>query len=143
MGTVTNTTELPASPEQVWAKLANPSSYKEWLTTHAGLAEGGDGPLSEGSTFKEKVKIMGMPGEVNWTVVEAVEPERLVLDGKGPMGTKMRTAYSLKSSDGDSTVIDYEAEFGGAALGPMAGPLEKESKKSADESLEKLKALLS
>ena len=141
MGTVTNSTELPAPPDQVWAKLADPSQYKDWLTTHAGLAEGGNGLLSQGDTFKEKVKIMGMPGEVSWTVTEADEPRRLVLDGKGPMGTSMHTAYQL-TENGGSTKVDYEAEFGGAALGPMKGPLEKESKKSADESLEKLKALL-
>jgi carbon monoxide dehydrogenase subunit G len=142
MGTVTNTTELPAPPEEVWAKLANPTTFKDWLTTHNGLAEGGEGQLSQGDTFKEKVKIMGMPGEVAWTVEECDEPRRLVLDGKGPMGTKMRTAYEL-TPNGESTTIAYEAEFGGAALGPMAGPLEKASKQSADESLENLKQLLS
>jgi carbon monoxide dehydrogenase subunit G len=142
MGTVNNTTELPAPPETVWGKLADPSTYKEWLTTHSGLVEGGDGPLGPGDTFKEKVKIMGMPGEVKWTVTECEQPRRLVLNGQGPMGTKMRTQYEL-SGEGESTTVDYEAEFGGAALGPMAGALEKASKQSADESLEKLRQLLS
>jgi uncharacterized protein YndB with AHSA1/START domain len=141
MSTVTNTTELPATPDQVWAKLATPSTYKDWLTTHAGLAED-PGTLTTGDTFKEKVKIMGMPGEVNWTVEEAVENERLVMDGKGPMGTKMRATYTLQNG-GDSTTVSYEAGFEGAALGPMMGPLTKESEKAANESLEKLKTLLS
>src|SRR4051794_32540083 len=142
MSTVSNTTEFPASPDQVWAKIANPSSYKEWLAIHAGFPDAEPGELSQGDTFKEKVKIMGMPGEVAWTVEEAVPNERLVLDGKGPMGTKMRTAYRLEGN-GDSTTVDYEAEFSGAALGPMMGPLTKESEKAANESLDKLRTLLS
>jgi carbon monoxide dehydrogenase subunit G len=142
MSTVTNSTELPASADQVWAKLANPSTYGEWLATHAGLPDGDPGTLTTGTTYKEKVKIMGMPGEVSWTVEEAVENERLVLDGKGPMGTKMRAAYRIVADGGASTTVEYEAEFGGAALGPMMGPLTKESEKAATESLERLKALL-
>jgi uncharacterized protein YndB with AHSA1/START domain len=141
MGNVTNTTELPATPDQVWEKLANPSSYKEWLATHAGLADD-PGTLTQGTTFKEKVKIMGMPGEVNWTVEEAVVNELLVMDGKGPMGTKMRTEFRITNGAG-TTTVEYAAEFGGAALGPMMGPLTKESEKAANESLERLKALLS
>lgn len=141
MATVTNTTELPAGADAVWAKLANPSSYKDWLATHAGLPDD-PGTLTTGTTFKEKVKIMGMPGEVSWTVEEAVENERLVLDGKGPMGTKMRTAYRITGGDADSTTVEYEAAFEGAALGPMMGPLTKESEKAANESLDRLKALL-
>jgi hypothetical protein len=139
--TVTNSTELPASAPEVWAKLATPSTFKDWLTTHAGLVDD-PGTLDQGDTFKEKVKIMGMPGEVNWTVTEAVEHERLVLDGKGPMGTTMRAEYTI-TGNGESTTVEYTAEFGGAALGPMVGPLTKESEKAANESLEKLKALLS
>ena len=141
MATVTNTTELPASADQVWEKLANPSSYKDWLATHAGLPND-PGTLSTGSTFKEKVKIMGMPGEVDWTVEEAVENECLVMDGKGPMGTKMRTTFRI-TGNGDATTVAYEAAFEGAALTPMMRPLTKESEKAANESLERLKALLS
>src|SRR5689334_22725246 len=98
MSTVTNTTELPASPDQVWALIADPSSYKDWLAIHAGFPDAEPGPLNQGDTFKEKVKIMGMPGEVAWTVEEAVTNERLILNGDGPMGTKMRTAYRLECS---------------------------------------------
>ena len=67
-----------------------------------------------------------MPGEVAWTVAAYDEADKLELQGKGPMGTSMRTLYDLEEADG-GTRIAYEAEFGGAALAAMAGPLEKES----------------
>lgn len=141
MPNITKELELPAAPDQVWAKLTDFSSYAEWNTTHAGFPDGAPPAPTQGATFKEKVKIMGMPGEVNWTVAEVTEGERLFLDGKGPMGTHMKMTYDLQPA-GEGTRILLDSEFGGAALGPMAKALEKESDKSLDESLEKLRALL-
>ena len=141
MPNITKQLELDAPPDQVWAKLTDFASYGEWNTTHAGFPDGPPGAPSEGATFKEKVKIMGMPGEVNWTVAEITDGQHLFLDGKGPMGTHMKMTYDIEPA-GDGTRINLDSEFGGAALGPMAKALEKESNKSLDESLEKLKALL-
>ena len=141
MPTITKQVELPAPPEQVWAKLTDFSSYGEWNTTHVGFPDGAPSAPSEGATFKEKVRIMGMPGEVAWTVAEVTEGSHLFLDGKGPMGTHMKMTYDLEPA-GEGTRFKVDSEFGGAALGPMAKALEKESSKSLDESLEKLRSLL-
>lgn len=141
MALIAETADLPAPPERVWEKVADLSAWPEWQSIHQGFPDGAP-ELAPGTTFKQKVKIMGMPGEVDWTV-ETVEPNtRLELQGKGPMGTTMRTAYALQAENG-GTRVAYEAEFGGAALAAMAGPLEKESRKGAAESLEKLRALVS
>lgn len=141
MPTITKQLELPATPDEVWAKLTDFSSYSEWNTTHVGFPNGAPSSVTEGETFKEKVKIMGMPGEVDWRVAEVTEGSHLFLDGKGPMGTHMKMTYDLEAA-GEGTRINLDSEFGGAALGPMAKALEKESEKSLTESLEKLKALL-
>ena len=140
MAVIAETIELPAPPEQVWASIADLDKWSEWQSIHNGFPDGTP-ELSPGATFKQKVKIMGMPGEVAWTVETLEENNRLELKGKGPMGTSMRTLYDLEASNG-GTRVAYEAEFGGAALAAMAGPLEKESRKGAQESLEKLKASL-
>lgn len=140
MAVVTETTEVAAPPEKVWEKVANLETYPEWLTLHVDFPEGTP-ELAEGTTTKQKVKIMGMPGEVTWTVTEIDAPSVLAMDGEGPMGTKLRAVWRLEAADG-GTRLTYESEFGGAALAPMAAALEKESRKSATESLEKLKALV-
>lgn len=142
MPTITKTAELPAAPDQVWAKLTDLNNYGEWNVVHVGFPDGAPTDLSPAATFKEKVKIMGMPGEVTWTVQAADEPEKLELAGAGPMGTKMRTTYAL-APNGDGTTLTYESEFGGAALAAMEGPLTKESDKAATESLTRLTALVS
>ena len=140
MAVIAETTELPAPPERVWESIANLDRWPEWQSIHNGFPDGTPA-LSPGTQFKQKVKIMGMPGEVAWTVETLEENNRLELKGKGPMGTTMRTLYSLEEAGG-GTKVAYEAEFGGAALAAMAGPLEKESRKGATESLERLKASL-
>lgn len=141
MAVISKSTEMPAPPDQVWAILTDPARFEEWQTIHAGFPDGAPGTLGADSEFRQKVTIMGMPGEVKWKVTEADEPNRLKLDGEGPMGTTMSTIFVLEGQNG-ATAFTYESEFGGAALAPMAAALEKESEKQAEATMEKLKGLL-
>jgi acetyl-CoA C-acetyltransferase len=140
MATIVKSTEIPAPPEEVWEVISDPGRSEEWQTIHAGYPDGTPGKLDANSEFRQKVKIMGMPGEVKWKVTEADQPNRLALQGEGPMGTTLSTVFVIDGQNG-STNFTYETEFGGAALAPMASALEKESEKAAQESMEKLKAL--
>jgi uncharacterized protein YndB with AHSA1/START domain len=142
MGTVSKSVEIPAPRQEVWDTVTDPGRFADWQTIHVGFA--GDPPeqLSEGAEFKQKVTIMGMPGEIAWTVMTYENPSRLTLDGAGPMGTKATATFSLEDAD-EGTKFTYESGFEGAALAPLAGALEQQSAKAADESLEKLKALVS
>jgi len=141
MPSVNKSVDLEATPDAVWAALTDFSQYGEWNVTHVAFPDGAPASLEPGATFKEKVRIMGMPGDVAWSVEEAIAPSTLTLAGKGPMGTHMKYAYTL-SAAGEGTHLDVESEFGGAALGAMAGALTKETDKALDESVEKLKALI-
>ena len=138
---VSDDIEVTASPEEVAEVIGNPSRWPEWLVIHNGFSGNPPDSISEGAQFKQKVKILGMPGEVDWTVTEVDTPSRIVMEGKGPMGTKMKTTFRLEAN-GDGTHVFYDAEYGGAALTPMLGPLEKESKKASAESLENLRKLV-
>ena len=142
MGTVSKSVEIPAPRQEVWDTVTDPSRFGDWQTIHVGFV--GDPPeqLSEGESFKQKVTIMGMPGEITWTVAALDDPSRLSMDGAGPMGTKATATFTLEDG-GDNTTFTYESGFEGAALAPLAGALEQQSSKAADESLEKLKALVS
>ena len=142
MAEISKSGELPAGQQEVWDVIANPNRYPDWLEIHQGFQ--GDVPesLSEGDQFTQKVTIMGMPGEVNWTVEEADAPNQLVLNGTGPMGTKVRMTYSLSGENG-SRQVTSSASYEGAALKPMASALEKSSGEAADKSIENLRSLLS
>ena len=142
MPEVSNSIDMPAPREKVWSVVTDLSRYGEWNTTHTEFPDGTPEDLSEGTTFREKVKIMGMPGEVKWTVTDVVEHERFAMDGEGPMGVTLKAAYRLEGT-GDSTTFTFDSAFeGGALSGPMGGPVAKQTEKAAGESVSKLKELV-
>jgi uncharacterized protein YndB with AHSA1/START domain len=141
MATITKDTELSASVEDVWAKLTDLEGYSEWLSIHTGYPEGAPSELAEGTTFKESVTVMGMPGEVTWTVKEIDPNSSLELTGVGPMGVQLRNSYRLEAN-GEGTKLVCESEFGGEALAAMEGPLSNASEQALTESLKNLEAQL-
>ena len=141
MATITKEAELDASVDDVWAKLTDLESYGDWLSIHTGYPDGAPDELSEGTSFKEAVTMMGMPGEVTWTV-KSIEPNAaLELEGAGPMGVKLRNAYRLEAN-GDGTKLVCESEFGGEALAAMEGPLSNAADQALTQSLANLKEQL-
>ncbi len=142
MPKVSVSTDTTASPERVWQVLADPSRVPEWNAMHEGFTGDVPATLAEGTAYKQKVKLMGMPAEMAWKVTTAVAPERLEQAGDGPMGVKAKNRFMIAPA-GQGSQITYEMEFAGPALnGPMAGMLEKQAGASAKQALEKLTALL-
>lgn len=141
MAAISMTEEVNAPADQVWAKLSDTSSTGEWLATHVDYPAGPP-QYTEGETFKEKVTIMGMPGEVEWKVVSVEPGSAIALEGIGPMGTTLKASYKVEAN-GDSTNVTFETEFEGAALAAMAQPLENASKQALQKSLDQFKALVS
>jgi carbon monoxide dehydrogenase subunit G len=141
MPEVTQSVEIAAPAEKVWEVATDLSRYGEWNTSHTGFPDGT--PTTEaGATFKEKITIMGMPGEATWTIAEAVAPERTVWSGQGPMGITLGTKLELAPS-GDGTTVSISVSFDGGPLsGPMGATVAASAQKGAAESLEKLKSLV-
>jgi carbon monoxide dehydrogenase subunit G len=141
MSVLSSSIDVPAPPEKVWEAVSNLDVYAQWMTLHAGFPDGAPGEMAPGMTYRERVKVMGMPGEVTWTVAELEEQARARLEGEGPMGIKLKAAFLLEPA-GDGTRVSYESEFGGAALAALQGPVEKEAQKAGDESLQRLRDLV-
>ncbi len=141
MPEVTQSVEIPASADKVWEVATDLSRYGEWNTSHTGFPDGT--PTTEaGSTFRETITIMGMPGEAKWTIAEAVPPERTVWSGEGPMGIVLGTRLEL-APNGDATTVSISVSFdGGPLAGPMGATVAASAEKGAAESLEKLKGLV-
>ena len=141
MAVLTSSVELPLPPEQVWEAVIDLDGCSQWMTLHDGFPEGPPGKLRPGLVFKENVRVLGMPGAVSWTVAEFEKPKRIQLDGRGPLGVKLRAAYRLESS-GEGTRLSYESEFGGLALRAVRGRVEKDAQTAGEESLEKFRAMV-
>jgi Polyketide cyclase / dehydrase and lipid transport len=141
MAVLTSSVELPLSPEEVWEGVIDLDGCSQWMTLHDGFPEGPPGKLRPGLVFKENVRFIGMPGDVTWTVAEFDKPKRIQLDGRGPLGVKLRAVYRLASS-GEGTRLSYESEFGGLALRAVRGKVEKNAQAAGEESLERFRAMV-
>jgi carbon monoxide dehydrogenase subunit G len=141
MPTVTQSLEIPAEPERVWAVATDLSRYGEWNVTHSGFPDGTP-QTEQGAQFKERITIMGMPGEATWTVTEASAPTVTAWDGQGPMGIKLGTRLELAPSGANTTVTIQVSFDGGPLLGPLGESVAKHAEKGALESLERLRGLV-
>ena len=142
---VETTIELPVSPEEVFAVVMDPLRLGDWVTAHDSVKDVPDGPLTEGSTFRQKLKVAGISFGVTWEVTEIDEPSLAVWEGKGPAGSKAHCRYELESTP-EGTRFHYlnEFELPGGKLAAAAGRAigEERGRAEAEKSLENLRGLL-
>jgi hypothetical protein len=141
MPSVSRSIDVAAPPDAAFALATDPSRFGEWLTIHDGWPQGEPpGTPEQGSSFVQKVKIMGMPADVSWTVQE-LDGTRLVMNGAGPMGATLSSTISVEAA-GDGSTISYESGFDGGGLqGPIADMVTKAAGDELEKSLTKLKEL--
>lgn len=86
--TIEHSTDVPGSPDEVWSRFKDFSSFADWNVNHVAFP---DGTLDLGpdAEYREQLQVRGAPGEVKWTVSSYEENRRAVLEGKGPMGIKL------------------------------------------------------
>ena len=142
---VETTIDLPAAPEEVFEVVMDPLCLEDWVTAHDSVDEVPDGPLAEGSTFRQKLKVAGVSFGVTWTVTELDEPRLAIWEGKGPAGSKAKCRYELEA-DGEGTRFHYfnEFELPGGRLAAAAGKAigEERGRAEAEKSLANLRDLL-
>ena len=136
MPSVTKSVELDRPQEEAFALATDPARFSEWLTLHADWPSGVPASVETGSSFTQKLTIMGMPADVDWTVSERSD-SRLVMTGAGPMGATLGTTITA-----DGGTVSYEAEFsGGGIQGPMGDMVTKKAGEEIEASLARLKEL--
>ena len=145
MAAVNESIEIDATPAEVWSVVMDPNRLDDWVTAHRKVYDAPQGELSEGDSFKQKLRVVGPSFKVTWTVVEANEPTLAVWEGKGPGGSKADVRYELAENGNGGTRFHYCNNFelpGGALSAPaksIAGP---PATKQARASLQNLKKLL-
>jgi carbon monoxide dehydrogenase subunit G len=138
---ITRTRDVPGSPEDVAALVADLERWPEWFALHKGWA----GPIpttaAKGVTFKHKIRVLGVNGEVKWEVTELDPPRRFVLKGKGPSRSNMGVDFRISPREGGSTVA-FTATIGGLAIKPIEGVLKGWIEVRADRTVDGLERVL-
>lgn len=142
MATVNVATELPAPPEKVWAVLADPNKFEDWLTIHQGWRGDIPAEVGVGTQLSEIVTVMGMANKIDWTVQEYDPPSSMKIAGAGMAGVQVSFTLSVESS-GEWSTAKIDAEFTGQmVVGALGTAVEKNSKAELEKSLAKLGELL-
>jgi carbon monoxide dehydrogenase subunit G len=141
MASVSAQIDVTATPEQAWAVLSDPATFSSWMDNHQGFVGEPPTALAPGGAFGQRLRVMGMPAEVRWTVDGLEQPRRLVLKGTGPMGIGLTASYVVTPGDA-ATRIETTFDFSGAAVFAVAGQLQREVGQTLQVSLGKLKALV-
>jgi uncharacterized protein YndB with AHSA1/START domain len=133
--------QIDAPPERVYEVLTDPRCLGEWVTVQEKLIEAPPGDLDVGDRLVQGMKVAGKRFKVSWTVKQAKPPERVVWEGRGPLGSKAKAIYELDARDG-GTCFSYlnDWKLPGGVAGRLAGRgLITASGPEADKSLERLK----
>jgi uncharacterized protein YndB with AHSA1/START domain len=142
MASVSVSLEVSAPAEQVWQVLVDPSRYDRWLDLHQGFVGTPPSAFTPGTEFGQRVRVLGMPADVRWTVDEVAEPTRVALSGTGPMGIGLQAGYGVEPGAGDASRVTVTMAFSGAAVMAVGGQLEREVDTQLRTSLEKLKGVV-
>ncbi|MEU9153611.1 SRPBCC family protein [Streptomyces sp. NPDC048417] len=141
MPQVSVSASVPAPADKVWAVITDFDRFSEWNVIHTAFPSGGPAELAVGAKYAEKMSLMGMPAEVNWTVAEVEAGRFYRLQGTGPMGISLSQHYAL-ADEGVGTLVTVKNEFKGAAVNMMAARIKDATTTALTESLGKLAALL-
>lgn len=134
-------TEVPAEPERVWAVLNDFARLPEWFVMHVRFVSEPPATPAAGATFRQGVTILGIPGEIAWTLVTVRAPSRVELAGQGPLGIALRATFDIAAAGAGSRVAITFEFSGGLLSGPLGAAVEKQARKDAEASLGKLGAL--
>jgi uncharacterized protein YndB with AHSA1/START domain len=119
--TTTTTVDLP--PEDVFAILADPDSYGEFVVGSRHIRDADPSWPAPGATFHHSLGVGVTMIRDHTTVVEAERPTRLLLNtAMGPLGVN-RTEFRLQP-DGAGTRIEFtEVPHEGLVATPVLAPL--------------------
>ena len=135
---------IAAPPERVYDVVMDPARLEDWVTIHHHLEDAPPGTLKKGSKLTQCLKLAGRKFNVRWTVVENEPCERVVWEGRGPVGSHARVVYEFGNSSNGTTDFRYcnEYDLPGGPLGRVAGRgVARVTQKELDATLQKLKRI--
>ena len=145
MSLVTASTEIAATPAQVWDVVMDPGRLEQWVTIHRRLIRADEPPVRVDYRMDQQIHLRGVNLQVHWTLVDCRRPELAVWEGRGPARSRAHTEYALKAQ-GRGTRFDYRNEFH-PPLGPLGAVVSRAlvagmSAREAKRTLQCLRAYL-
>jgi carbon monoxide dehydrogenase subunit G len=136
--------DVSAPPERVYDVVMDSARLADWVTIHDHLDGNPPRRLEQGSRLTQYLRFAGRRFKVRWTVVENDPCNRVVWEGRGPVGSHARVEYGFEETGG-GTRFSYlnQYDLPGGPLGRLAErTVARATAKELDGSLQRLKALV-
>ena len=122
----TTRTQIAASPDEVFAVLANPENYGDWVVGSDAIRDADPAWPKVGSRFHHRIGFGLLQVDDDTEVLEVDSPHRLVMRARArPLGTAKVTML-LTERDGRTSVTMIEVagdRLSGLALNRFTNPL--------------------
>ncbi|MEN4479488.1 type II toxin-antitoxin system Rv0910 family toxin [Mycolicibacterium cosmeticum] len=140
MGHIEASRELGAGAAELWATVADPTTWGDWFTVHDKWLEEPPATLTPGTKLIAKIVMLGMANKIEWSIESVEAPHKLVLAGTGMAGVKARFVFGIEPIATGSR-FTVSGDFEGALVkGALAKAVEKDGVKQLDKSLDALDA---
>jgi uncharacterized protein YndB with AHSA1/START domain len=108
------TTRIAATPDRVFAVLADPWTYEDWVVGCKQIRDVDDGWPAPGATFHHSVGLGPLTVRDSTTVIESEPPQRIVLRARARPAGVARVDIDLAEAGGGTEVAMREQ--------PVSGP---------------------
>ena len=145
MTKVTNTIEIEASPEKVFAWMSDIKNANDSMKGFTELEQTSTGPLALGSTVHVVGKAGGQTVEVDMKATEFVENKKIVWSTVGASKTKMTSTWTYEpTAKGTKVTYSQEYEVPYSILGKLVDKLKvhKDIEENNSKQLEYIKKAL-
>ncbi|HWC85276.1 MAG TPA: SRPBCC domain-containing protein [Solirubrobacteraceae bacterium] len=134
--------QIDAPPERVFAVLATPATYADWVVGSETIRDADPNWPAKGSRFHHRVGVGPLKVKDHTQVVDVDPPRRLVLHARArPVGTAL-VEFRLAPLDGGTWVTMIETAgdpFSKLSINPLSDPLVR---KRNDATLRRLKRIV-
>ena len=117
---IENKIEIKGQPVRVFDVVTTAKYWPQWHPATLAVSGAIDHPMQLGDTIYEQVNIFGIPGLVEWKVVELEQPSSVKLDGHSLLFAGATIRYQFESR-GDSVRFTRTLDYAFLGLG---GPLD-------------------
>lgn len=128
--------------DAVWSVVSDLARFPDWFVMHEGFTA--EPPKTEpGAKFGQRTRLLGMPAQLSWTIESVTPGHNYTMVAVGTMGVQVTAETTVNPGDGGTAVTIKLTFAGGIVTGPLSATVEKEVAGKLDDSLAKLRAVLS
>ncbi|MET8876179.1 type II toxin-antitoxin system Rv0910 family toxin [Nocardia sp. NPDC004278] len=132
------TSALAVSPAQLYALIADTSTWGDWFLLHGGFAEQPPERIGVNTKLVQNIRMLGTTQRLELTIAAFKPPMQLTLSGSSPAGVTCEFSFIIERSPGGCR-LTIAGDFAGPILtGQLAKVIEGDAQAQLTKSMARL-----